>query len=880
MLLAALALQLRGIQQQSIWFDEGWSAFAAAQPSLLGAAAADATNPPLYYMLLHAAVRGFGLSEFSLRFVSTLFGLLIIPLTYQLGRRVFDEWAGLFAAFLAVISPLLWWAAQEARMYTLMAVLVLLAALAWYQLIKQPKRWAWLLLWGAELALLYTHNTGPVVALWLNIMTPIAWDRYQTARRPDWQIWYAGQIAVGAAWLPYFVTRFLDLGAANSAVTSGPGLNLELLNQVWTAFWAGNWNLVGREALLTTFLSESPYIGLSGVALIIALWIIPFRRREDYLLIGHILVLLIGLIAGLMLLGNEFHGRYLVMIAPLLLVALGAGIARQRFALARIMLLGFFLVILANVLYLSQNPLYWHDDARGMAQYYADEFEADDTVLMWSYADRYDLRYYWDRLGVTANRVTLAEGSALDAVAPRLALLPEGGDVSVNVWYTQRADFRGMLGCLLAHGSPTVPEEFTTYGMTDRRYREVDLMLPELEPREIDFGVARVDRIGTLPNFGAAQTVCLPVEITLTQPTRGDLSAAVIVQNRLGWEIARADAIFAQSNQVLSSQLQPGATLTAFATLRLPYGAPRGEYRVFLRVYDETNPSGYEPQTVSRSRVGRDVLLGTWPARAADWTQVERESHLPVRVNVPVRQNLTLTRLGHNPAVPIPARGGDSVRLELLWRGSGNLPSLIFDAEDAEPAYEIDPENLTEGDGEAILDWRAVSIPADVEGSASLRVGNVVIARFTVETLPLLTDPPAFETAVDMEIPGIGTLAGYSLAAATANKTEPLPVTLVWQAGANSPAASYTVFVQLLDAGGTLLAQSDAIPAGGARPTTGWRAGEYIVDEHLLRFNETAADRRGQAYLIVGMYDAATGVRLLLADRSNAIRLPGDVTVE
>jgi hypothetical protein len=70
------------------------------------------------------------------------------------------------------------------------------------------------------------------------------------------------------------------------------------------------------------------------------------------------------------------------------------------------------------------------------------------------------------------------------------------------------------------------------------------------------------------------------------------------------------------------------------------------------------------------------------------------------------------------------------------------------------------------------------------------------------------------------------------------------------------------VFVQLLGKNGQVIAQSDAIPAQGSRPTTGWRAGEYLVDPHQVAFHADAI--AGAARLIVGMYDATTGERVML----------------
>src|SRR5690606_4832190 len=120
----------------------------------------------------------------------------------------------------------------------------------------------------------------------------------------------------------------------------------------------------------------------------------------------------------------------------------------------RLLLAGVFAALLAVNIALAQNPAYQHDDARALARHYASTLTAADTVLAWSYADRYDLWYYWERLGVAARRVTLPEGADLAAVAP---LLPAAGAVELNVWYTQRADYRGMLGCVLGAASAAAP---------------------------------------------------------------------------------------------------------------------------------------------------------------------------------------------------------------------------------------------------------------------------------------------------------------------------------------------------------------------------------------------------------------------------------------
>ena len=81
-----------------------------------------------------------------------------------------------------------------------------------------------------------------------------------------------------------------------------------------------------------------------------------------------------------------------------------------------------------------------------------------------------------------------------------------------------------------------------------------------------------------------------------------------------------------------------------------------------------------------------------------------------------------------------------------------------------------------------------------------------------------------------------------------------------WQA-LRPIAASYTIFVHLLDENGALLAQQDALPQGGAYPTSIWAVGELVVDEAVLLLPLGAQP----AALSIGWYRLDTLERLSLA---------------
>jgi hypothetical protein len=75
--------------------------------------------------------------------------------------------------------------------------------------------------------------------------------------------------------------------------------------------------------------------------------------------------------------------------------------------------------------------------------------------------------------------------------------------------------------------------------------------------------------------------------------------------------------------------------------------------------------------------------------------------------------------------------------------------------------------------------------------------------------------------------------------------------------------ARYKVTVQLLDGRNQVIAQHDAEPGGGSRPTDGWEVNAPIMDNHALPIPFGVPP--GVYRLIVALYDEASGQRLTTA---------------
>lgn len=113
--------------------------------------------PPLYYVLAWVWTQLTGTGEFGLRSLSALAGVATVPVAYLLGVELRGRRAGIAAAALVAVNPMLLWYAQEARSYALVVLLATLAALYFVRALRGGRRRD-LIAWGAFSALaLATH---------------------------------------------------------------------------------------------------------------------------------------------------------------------------------------------------------------------------------------------------------------------------------------------------------------------------------------------------------------------------------------------------------------------------------------------------------------------------------------------------------------------------------------------------------------------------------------------------------------------------------------------------------------------------------------------------------------------------------------------------
>lgn len=162
LLLAAAAgclLRFVLLGSQSLWFDEGYSAWVITlDPGHIIDVIRHDVSPPLYYLLLRQWSLAFGDSEAALRSFSAISSCLTIPVAAAIAWHMTrSRPAAIVAAVVISVSVLQIQYAQEARSYALAS---LLASVALYAAVRRMSgRSAWLWLMFAMLACcVYLHN--------------------------------------------------------------------------------------------------------------------------------------------------------------------------------------------------------------------------------------------------------------------------------------------------------------------------------------------------------------------------------------------------------------------------------------------------------------------------------------------------------------------------------------------------------------------------------------------------------------------------------------------------------------------------------------------------------------------------------------------------
>lgn len=884
-LLGAFALRMMALNVESVWHDEAWSIRAMRSPFITP----DDKTPFLYYFTGHILqVAGVGNSPLALRYISVLYGIGVVALGIIIAKRWFGIKIAILFGILLGISPLLWEYSQEVRAYSAVPLwaLGLLACADAISRYKKQTRIPYRLIGLMailELGVLYTHNLGVPLVVWVNVALGMIW-----LMRGDigkMVLWGISQLGVIVAYLPWMLTQ----APSGTALNTPPMPSFSLMRDVWQGYFLPVLPQL-REATNTAILDGMGLWVLTGT-LFMLVWILfyphpptPSPQGEEgekhpnilhtgrrdgihavhdltrlWLIGAQVFLLPLFSTALFMFASIDFHPRYYITSLPatllwmLICTTIGISVTHRRiteFARGAITLIA-VVVSIASIGQIRTTRTYQHDDFAGLATYYA-QLPETAVILIPFDVERTLQDYYADIAPIRAQFITLPiysdEAVAVDVIN---RLVADGvTHVEFLTWYQVPADVRGMYPCLLTVASDRVGEQQFFYGLSTQAYRltaPIRFLPLEISPRYTYF---------TLTDAGYATSsngTCVKTAWTLKSPFEEDLAVATALSAPFGERIADDDASIARVDSAGTSRWGIADSGTAYALLHLPEGAPQTAYTLHLAVYSPSQPSGFDILDTAGNPMGVETRLD-----GAIFTDGGAFSSPPPAPSLVSDEIIVQTGMPFTATLIIPANNEET---HIMLMGDGY--ELVSSAPPTD---------------KPVLAWVQFTIPPNNEaGIARLLVDGVQIAQYTVENTPRLFTQPTATLTLDAHFIGVGALVGADVPA-TVTAGEAFPVRLIWRADSQASPIAYTVFVQLLDGNGQVLAQSDAQPVNWTRPTASWVLGEFLDDVHIVTFGVT--DFVGMARVIVGFYDANDNFRrVFTGDGADFAELPIDITV-
>lgn len=894
-------------------------------------------HPPLYFFLLKGWLALTGVSAFSGRYPSALASLAQVALVYAVVRRVSTDFTddtdeervraarsvksvvAFLAAGLMLISPLSVIYGQEIRVYALLPVVYL--AMLWLAhrvLVRSPASTQdknpvprFLPLAALEILALHLHYIALFAVAYVGL-----WGVLALGRRRDGtglRRWVAAHALVGVVSLPWLLAVVTNWPAIQAEAAAGtfatePVPLPYLFAQVWAFHLTGlagalanPWVRVGAAVagVLTIALLLPRGLDLTGGRTGVRP---PVRTFTAHWLAPLLPALLVWSVRSFS------HPRYVVMFAALF-VPLAAWLIwttddRRRTAphfLSRLLALLLALTLVGLSLWgLRQYffvPATAKPDVRGAAHHLETVARPDDLILIpdtdWSLPFEYRgpaparmprLDEPPDAPGATLTRLLDCAGEEPCATSGRVFVVdyPDG-----------TRDWAGRLPFELARRGYRAGE--TRFeGVLVREYRLTARSgpLPACDSAKLARPGARfgpLELASAWVGQGAAADTAVAVALCwrAAEPPPADLAVSLVLRDPLtGERVAQSDAPLLDRSGAPASVWPTGEAVLTYHVLPLPPGTPPVAVELLARVYaGEEGGGALEATSATGAALGQFAPLGEVTlSPPVGLAESAYGLAAPPLWDAPVSAAAGLDLLGARFS-PGPYRPGQTVRVGLTWRAAaGGLPDL-------RPALALEQDGAVVAEsagapvqgryptdqwaaGQMVSEFRDVRVPAGLSGPAALALfvegRRIPLGEVTVEGAAVRFEPPQVAVPLDAQFGDAIRLIGYDPPAEIRAPAE-ASLTLYWEALAGDIPTGYTVFVHLLAEDGRLVAQHDAPPANGTRPTHDWLAGEFVIDPHTLVWREP--DYTGPTRLVVGLYDPATGERLLTTGGRDVVEI-------
>lgn len=414
--LVGVAFVLRFLQlgYQSVWEDEAYT-LALAQRSfggMLGLFRFEANG--LLYSLIVWPLARIDQSTYMLRAPALAAGVAAVPALWWAGRGLVGRRGALLGAWLLAVSPMAVYYSQEARAYSFV---VLLSILAWGCLDRALRggghRWWWL--YAITLAgAMYANGLAPLMLVPAQAVLVAAYGRKGLR---DWTLALAGAAVLAT---PIVALLVVESGHRNPLYwLASPGIGQVLAAMREIVIGGGAGVRITNVARLAAFL----FVGIAGCVVLAALRRGRFSPGVKAVLAWALVPLPLALV--LSFLHPILLARYQIEALPGVLLALGGLLARLGGRLRVAAFIGLVAVSLLSVA--RQSTVTVKADFRSATAWMAERRHPGDPVLVDPLLRLSGLGYYDPSLRAPDGRLVVAEWRDTPLPAGVVGLEDPGG---------------------------------------------------------------------------------------------------------------------------------------------------------------------------------------------------------------------------------------------------------------------------------------------------------------------------------------------------------------------------------------------------------------------------------------------------------------------
>lgn len=437
--LLGLAIRLYNPTFRSLWGDEAHSFFNAYNQISYSTSILNLIKDahlPVYFLLLSCWIKLFGVSEYALRHLSIIIGIICLPAFYVFAREFFEEKTALFCTFLLSIAPMAIMHSQEIRMYGLMLLFSIVSSLFFWRMLAGNKgklNSVGYVVFTVLLALTHVYAVLVIVGQFIFLFI----DFFREKARSRFLFVLAMQLLAGVLILPLYVQILMvNISAVFSSAAD-------------MAFAVFPWYLKFFLVFFVLSLGETvaPWslaIALPAGLIFGYLFLRSFRWAGDKKILFLLFMCLFPVIVSTVFLKPTMP-KYLIFSLPFYLLLVGHSLMLVKWkALRYLLIAGIIIVQLVSIINYFGMKQYHNSNQiepwRKVARTIGDNFLKGDIIIATNRFIVYRLlQYYLNIQGVGEHPITVLQDDAYNPISADSV----AGLGNRRIWYvTQIADDR------------------------------------------------------------------------------------------------------------------------------------------------------------------------------------------------------------------------------------------------------------------------------------------------------------------------------------------------------------------------------------------------------------------------------------------------------